>query len=525
MKYLNKFVAFATTIVLMLFMFPLSYANIACADEPQDIYVYLKVTGNTEGLVINNTKLWYTIGQIKADIPESTQYKQEHPDTYSNYIHDYDSEIQSKILSSIERYTHNRSLDLTKADWSTKGLKIDQGATDYINGKYVWHYDGDIDVKYLTHYFIYYVDTEGNEIYKTIEGAGVDEDVVTGEQKTIHGYNLVSSTNTTITLDHTKENKIVFTYEKIPTYDVTWKDYDGTVLEKDTNVLEGNVPTYDSAAPTRADSDHASYEFTGWSPSISPVTGNTTYTATYKKIPYPTYNITYNWGDFDLATLPIDNNNYYIGDSYHVDAAFTKDTKIYIYDKYQNIEGVWSFSGWNADSGAINGNITISGSWSYETVEVPKWHITYVYSGTYPDGIKPPTDSTEYINGSEYNLISNKDNLIIRYDKRGNRIGHYVFSGWDQLESGTITENMVVTGNWEYVDETDNPIVVPKDNNNDSNNFKKTEKIKQTATSDNISKSPQTGDLIGYFIGGVLLVFFVLALFYVAVKLKRKGVI
>lgn len=60
-------------------------------------------------------------------------------------------------------------------------------------------------------------------------------------------------------------------------YTVTWTDEDNTILETDTNVPYGTTPTYNGATPS-----HNSQEFKAWSPTIGPVTGNITYTATYK---------------------------------------------------------------------------------------------------------------------------------------------------------------------------------------------------------------------------------------------------
>ena len=67
-----------------------------------------------------------------------------------------------------------------------------------------------------------------------------------------------------------------------PSYTVTWKNYDGTVLETDTGILAGATPEYNGATPTRPDDTFFTYYFAGWDKEISPVTGDITYTATYQ---------------------------------------------------------------------------------------------------------------------------------------------------------------------------------------------------------------------------------------------------
>ncbi|MEF2836920.1 MAG: InlB B-repeat-containing protein [Oscillospiraceae bacterium] len=64
-------------------------------------------------------------------------------------------------------------------------------------------------------------------------------------------------------------------------YTVTWKNYDGTVLETDEAVAQGTTPTYNGAIPTKPDSEEKSYAFSHWSPAISPVTGDIEYIAQF----------------------------------------------------------------------------------------------------------------------------------------------------------------------------------------------------------------------------------------------------
>lgn len=65
------------------------------------------------------------------------------------------------------------------------------------------------------------------------------------------------------------------------TYTVTWLNHDGEVLETQTEVAYGITPTYDGPVPTKLESDTYMYHFTGWTPEVSAVIGDSTYTATF----------------------------------------------------------------------------------------------------------------------------------------------------------------------------------------------------------------------------------------------------
>ena len=67
-------------------------------------------------------------------------------------------------------------------------------------------------------------------------------------------------------------------------YTVYWRNADNTLLETDTNVNYGSMPQYNGATPT-----YQGRTSIGWSPSVSSVVGDVTYTATY----VPTYQVNF----------------------------------------------------------------------------------------------------------------------------------------------------------------------------------------------------------------------------------------
>ena len=75
---------------------------------------------------------------------------------------------------------------------------------------------------------------------------------------------------------------------------ITWKNYDGTILEVDNNVSYGTTPTYEGATPIKESDGRYKYTFAGWTPEVVKATKDATYTAVFSEEKI-TYTI-----DFDL---------------------------------------------------------------------------------------------------------------------------------------------------------------------------------------------------------------------------------
>ncbi len=86
-------------------------------------------------------------------------------------------------------------------------------------------------------------------------------------------------------------------------YVITWKNYDGSILYTDKNAKKGDMPSYKGSTPTKPSDQRYNYTFSGWSPSITKVTSNKTYTAQYNNV---SKEFTVTWKNYNGDILEID---------------------------------------------------------------------------------------------------------------------------------------------------------------------------------------------------------------------------
>lgn len=138
--------------------------------------------------------------------------------------------------------------------------------------------------------YLTYKDTDNATTLKTVAYInGVAQDTAPSNptktataqyQYTFVGWNTTASQETAesgCTENVTTDRTVYPAFSKVVmTYTVIWKDADNSTLETDTNVAYGTTPTYDGATPS-----YGGGTFDAWSPAVSAVTGDATYTATY----------------------------------------------------------------------------------------------------------------------------------------------------------------------------------------------------------------------------------------------------
>ena len=185
-------------------------------------------------------------------------------------------------------------------------------------------------------------------------------------------------------------------------YTVTWKNYDGTTLEVDTTVLEGTMPEYNGNTPSRSTDSQYIYYFHGWSPDLSPVTANVTYTATYTT---ELRSFTITWVDGNGATLEVDENVPY-GTTPHYDGETPTKAST---DQY-----TYSFTSWSPEVVPVVGNATYTAQFS-NTVRT--FTITWVNGDVIEQDDNVPYGTTPSYDGETPTKASNNQYT-------------YTFAGW-----------------------------------------------------------------------------------------------
>ena len=130
---------------------------------------------------------------------------------------------------------------------------------------------------------------------------------------------------------------------QVKTYTVTWVNWDGTVLETDTDVEYNSDPRYDGKNPTRAADAQYTYTFKSWDKPLEKVTKDVTYTAVYEE----TINkYTIKWVDWDGSEVRTDTEV-----PYGTELEVPEDPTRAADDQY-----TYTFKGWTPEVETVTGD-------------------------------------------------------------------------------------------------------------------------------------------------------------------------
>ena len=139
------------------------------------------------------------------------------------------------------------------------------------------------------------------------------------------------------------------------TYTVTWKNIDGTVLETDTNVPYGAMPSYDGEAPSYEEETS-----NGWNPPVGFVTGDIVYTAAY----IPRYHVNFYNESTLLETLEV------------------KEGSAASYSGSNPTSSIGEFIGWDRPLTNVLGDMDTFAMFDVEMVEPDLKYLNYTLNTT-----------------------------------------------------------------------------------------------------------------------------------------------
>lgn len=182
-------------------------------------------------------------------------------------------------------------------------------------------------------------------------------------------------------------------------YTITFKNYDGTILQTD-SIREGVMPTYNNSDPKRKKDDKYFYEFNGWNPSITEVSADAIYRATYTKKDIQSYTVTFK--NYDGTIL-------------QTDSIEVEETPIYsnsIPTREQDDKYTYTFNGWTPSITEVYADIEYTATFS-QTSLYYKREDNKIYFGSYPQKLIDEANNEALINELN-NITANK--AWISYD-------------------------------------------------------------------------------------------------------------
>ncbi len=319
------------------------------------------------------------ITAVTEDKTYTAQYLQEYVEYQIRFI-DYDgTEIEAKT------YHYGETVDLpvnpsretddehqyTFIGWSPEVVAVNGEAT------YTAQYSTNVQ-QYVVTWLVDGVETTEPYAYGAMPSYKGETDKAADEtyRYTFNGW---SPTITTVTGNATYEAQ--YTQEYIE-YTITWL-VDG--VESTETYYYGAMPSYKGETDKAADETYT-YTFNGWSPTITTVTGNTTYEATYSAT-YIEYMVVFI--DYDGSVL--DTQTYHYGDS----VTPPNEPTLAADSTYR-----YTFNGWSPAITTVTRNAIYEATYSATYIEYTVVFIDYdgsvldTQTYHYGDSVIPPNEPT-----------------------------------------------------------------------------------------------------------------------------------
>ena len=209
------------------------------------------------------------------------------------------------------------------------------------------------------------------------------------------------------------------------------------------------------------------YTFTGWDKDNGIVTGNIFVIGSWNhsEVLVSEWRITYEWsgevpeGDY-IQEMPVDGKSYKNNEPYTVDTKYSNGYTVPTYDEYGNVNGNYTFSGWDKQDGKMTEDLTVSGTWEFVETDVAKHNVSYTWKGLPEEAlydeagkvIMPvlPDSITGLVKNQEYTVDTTMPGTeVYTHDEFGNKNALYKLGEWQDPNSGKMGDNeVVITGEW-----------------------------------------------------------------------------
>ncbi len=327
----------------------------------------------------------------------------------------------------------------------------------------------------------------------TSEGAYIDDHTVTLTAAPAEGYRFVNwtengeevSTDATYSFTVRGDRDLVANFAENHPYTIRFIDEDGTELQS-SSVAYGETPVYSGETPTKEATEQYTYTFAGWSPEITKVTGDATYTATYTQAPRE-YTIKFtNDDDTELQSGSV---------AYGETPVYSGETPT----KEATAQYTYNFLAWTPGIVPVTTDAVYKATYSST---VNKYTIKFVNE----DGTELQSSSVPYGETPVYEGKTPTKEATTQYT--------YTFEGWSP-EVTPVTGNATYTATYSSKNNTEH-----SKSESDDEETPKSDDSK--AKESGISSAPNTGDQLNVLSYFALLTVSLICLIFIFLKKRIK---